>query len=77
MDQAPTISREEHSSYCSAQSGAAPLLSEISRDMKQNSEDARVSSARAPRQASCFAEYRVLKIIKSTYIFTVIFPYPF
>src|SRR5690606_11654429 len=43
MDKAPTISREDHSSYCSAQSGAAPLLREVSRDMKQNSEDAQGS----------------------------------
>ncbi len=37
---APAISREEHSSYCSAQSGTAPLLRVLFKDMEQNSEDA-------------------------------------
>ncbi|RLQ92502.1 hypothetical protein D9754_00345 [Planomicrobium sp. Y74] len=36
---APAISREEHSSYRFAQSGGAPALREVSRDMEQNSED--------------------------------------
>ena len=39
MDRVPTISREDHSSYCSTQSGTAPVASEVSKDMEQNSED--------------------------------------
>ena len=39
MDKVPTISREEHSSYCSTQSGAAPVAGELSKDMEQNSEE--------------------------------------
>ncbi len=37
---APAISREDHSSYCFVQSGGAPALRELTRDMEQNNEDA-------------------------------------
>ncbi len=40
---APAISREEHSSYCSAQSGDAPLLREISIDVDQKSGDSQAT----------------------------------
>ncbi len=46
-DKAPAISREEHSSYCSAQSIGAPALNDISRDMEQNSEDSQATKRSA------------------------------
>ena len=83
MDRVPTISREKHSSYCSTQSGAAPVAGVTlqrygvkqrrllwisdATDTPQGAQRTRRIGREPTGTRSCFAEYRIEQIINSTY----------